>query len=202
MHYMASPYRYLKFWLLPFIRSRIRVEGLDHLPADGRFVVTPNHRSWVDSALVAAALYNNIPKTLKFISQSNKYPYFGALAIHDYNRGEVLNVAHGYLTSGHPVVLFPEGNAHKDGTLRPGKTGAARLAIRANAPILPVAIIGSRGLAMWKSFLWFFAWWMPCRIIIGKPYHLEPLRDPNSKEELYARTEKIISTIHHLMSTS
>lgn len=199
---MASPYRYLKFWLLPFIRRRIRVEGLDHLPADGRFVVTPNHRSWLDSALIAAALYRNVPKTLKFIARSNKYPYFGALAIHDYNRGEVLDVAYGYVSAGHPVVLFPEGNAHKDGLLRHGKTGAARLALRAQVPILPIAIIGSHGIQAWKAAIWFFAWWLPCTIRIGTPYMLTPLPEPHTKEDLYTRTDTIISTLHQLMTAA
>jgi 1-acyl-sn-glycerol-3-phosphate acyltransferase len=199
---MASPYRYLKFWLLPFLRSRIRVEGLDHLPADGRFVVTPNHRSWIDSALVAAALYKNIPKTLKFISKSNKYPYFGALAIPDYDRGEVLQVALGYIHAGHPVVLFPEGNAHKDGSLRHGKTGAARLSLAAHAPIVPIAIIGTHGIQAWKAALWFFAWWMPCTIRIGTPYHLDPLPAQHTKEDLYQRTDTIISNIHQLLTSS
>ena len=42
------------------------------------------------------------------------------------------------------VMIFPEGTRSKTGELRPFKTGAFRLAIEAQVPILPLAVYGTR----------------------------------------------------------
>lgn len=196
---MASPYHYLKFWLLPLLRSRIRVEGLDHLPPDGRYIVTPNHRSWMDSAIIGGALYKNIPQTLRFIAQTRKYPWAGTIAIDKNDKGAVLASAARDLEAGHPVVIFPEGNSHRIPGMRRGKTGAVRLQGMTGAPIIPVGIDGSEGVSILAAVAWFFAFWKPCRVRIGQPMMLAPLPADVTHDELHDRTDVVIAAIEKLI---
>jgi 1-acyl-sn-glycerol-3-phosphate acyltransferase len=50
---------------------------------------------------------------------------------------------------GEAVALFPEGGIRPDGTLGPLRHGAARLALRTGAPVVPAAIIGSYDAQPW-----------------------------------------------------
>ena len=121
---MASPYRFLAWTLLPIMRSRIwTVRGLDYLPASGGFILAANHQSWIDSGILAAAIYRRLNKSLRFVSQSTKYRAMGGLAIDPNNRSSVLDVAVETLNKGFPVVIFPEGNSNSNPELRVGKTG-------------------------------------------------------------------------------
>lgn len=166
---MASPYRVLAYTLLPFLRWRIqRVHGLENLPRGG-FIVAANHQSWIDSALVAAALYRNIEKSIKMVAQSSKYQWLGGIPINEYDKRQVIDIALGYLESGHPIVIFPEGNSNRNPELRSGKTGAARLALRSGLPVVPAGIQGTRGVKAWQAALWFFRFWKPCRVTFGQP---------------------------------
>jgi len=167
---MPSPYRVLAYTVLPLLRWRIsKVEGLEHLPANGGYILVANHQSWIDSGILAGAVFQRINKSLRFVAQSSKYRIFGGIPINEYDKGKVLDIAYGYLQSGHPIVIFPEGNSNKNPGLRSGKTGAGRLALRSGAPVVPVGIQGTKGTKLWQSWLWYFGFWRPCRVTIGSP---------------------------------
>lgn len=167
---MRSPYRLLGVTLLPLIRWRIsKVTGLEHLPSVGPFIVAANHQSWMDSVVVAGAMYNHIPSSLRFIAQSSKYRFLGGIPINEYDKGRVIDVAYGYLEAGHPVIIFPEGNSNKNPELRTGKTGAARLALRSGLPVIPIGIQGTEGVKGWQALGWFLKFWKPCQVMIGRP---------------------------------
>lgn len=165
-----AAYPSLRFWLLPFIRSRIwTVRGIEHLPKDGAFILAPNHQAWIDSAILAAAIYRHLRKPLRFVSMSGKYGVFGTLPIDLQNKHAVIDTAMREMSKGFPIVIFPEGNSNKNLELRTGKTGAARLALRSGLPVIPVGIRGTRGVKPWRSALWFFSFWRPCHVVIGEP---------------------------------
>lgn len=192
---MASPYPSLRWWLLPFIRSRIwTVHGLDNLPAEGGFILAPNHQSWLDSAIVAAAVYRRLTKPLKFVAQSSKWTAVGALPIHDQQRGQVVEVALEFLQAGHPVVVFPEGNSNKNPELRTGKTGAARLALRSGLPVVPVGVKGTRGVRAWRAIIWFFSLLYPCHVDIGPPIAFPKTEVVEGDSELLRTTTATIMT--------
>lgn len=167
---MASPYRILGWTLLPLLRWRIdRIDGFEHLPSDGGFIICPNHQSWIDSGILAAAVFRRIQKPLKYISQTSKYRFFGAIPIQEYDRTETLEVAEGYLRAGHPIVIFPEGNSNPGPNLRPPRTGAARLALRTGRPIIPIGVRGTKGIKFLATLVWFFSFWKSCQVEIGPP---------------------------------
>lgn len=201
---MKSPYHILAYTLLPLLRSRIwTVRGLQHIPTSGGFILVANHQSWIDSAMLAAAVYRRLHKPLKFISQSNKYGSVGALKINKHDRSKVLDQAQAFLEQGFPVVVFPEGNSNADAALRAGKTGAARLALRTGLPVIPVGIKGTRGVAAWRAALWFLSIVRPCHVEIGTPMSFPKTEiHDNQTELLHTTTDTILERISVLSGKS
>ena len=140
--------RSLVYWFtIAFTRTRI--EGREHLPATGPYVIAPVHRSYVDTPITACIT----PRRIRFMGKQEVWKYrpigwfVSALGAFPVNRGsadrEALNRCIAVLEGGEPLVLFPEGE-RKDGPLvHPLFDGAAYVAARAGVPIIPVGIGGS-----------------------------------------------------------
>ncbi len=197
---MASPYPSLRWWLLPFLRSRIwTVRGLGQVPPDGGFILVANHQSWIDSAILAAAVYRRLKKPLKFITQSTKYGAFGGLPIQNDNPGNVIEIALGFLQAGFPVAVFPEGDSNKNPELRTGKTGAARLALRSGLPVVPIGIKGTRGVKAWRAVIWFFSLVYPCHVEIGPTVRFPKIDLTDDQTALLQQTtDAVMSNISDL----
>lgn len=128
-----------------------RVEGVDNVPSTGPAILCSNHLSMVDPVVMAL----NVPRTVYFLGKNEYFAYhyrwfFESLGVMPVARqggqaGES-SLARGaqVLEAGAVLGLYPEGTRSPDGRLYRGKTGAARLAIRTGAPIVPIAVIGSR----------------------------------------------------------
>ncbi|ALU40422.1 acyl-phosphate glycerol 3-phosphate acyltransferase [Kocuria flava] len=136
--------------------ARVRWSGQEHLPASGGFVVVPNHLTELDPLTVAWALYDNgvLPR---FLAKDSLFrvPVVGALLR---ATGQVpvlrgtadaaaaLTAARAVLDAGGTVVVYPEGTltGDPDGWPMTGRTGAARLALAAGVPVVPVAHWGDQ----------------------------------------------------------
>src|SRR5690606_15707306 len=140
--------------LTPLFRAcwRIRVEGLDHVPRQGPAILRPNHTSVIDSFLMPSVL----PRRITFVGKSEYlddwktrylFPALGMIPI-DRRGGDAsrraLEAATRVLERGELFGIYPEGTRSRDGRLHKGHTGAARLALRTGAPLVPVGIIGTR----------------------------------------------------------
>src|SRR4051794_7627840 len=131
---------------------RIKVEGLENLPADGPAILCPNHTSVIDSFILPAVL----PRRITFVGKAEymdswKTKYiFPAMGMIPIDRGggsaseRALNTAAKVLERGELFGIYPEGTRSRDGVLHKGHTGPARLAFRTGAPIVPVGIVGTR----------------------------------------------------------
>ena len=166
-----------KYLLLP-LYTRITVTGLENLPMSGPLVIASNHLNDTDPGI----LCTRIRRPIVFMTKVElfKVPVlaqflraFGAFPV---KRGEAdlsaLRQANAALEKGLAVCFFPEGT--REGPpeqLAEAWPGAALVAYRANALILPVAIHGSGKLALPKMFLY------PYRkaritLTIGEPFVL------------------------------
>ena len=125
-------------------------EGLENVPP-GPAVITPNHISALDSFFVPLAVERRITyvgKAEYLDDWKTRYlfPAMGMIPI-DRSGGEAssvaLDAAAEVLRHGELFGIYPEGTRSRDGLLHRGHTGAARLAVRTNAPIVPVGIRGS-----------------------------------------------------------
>ncbi|HTL85477.1 MAG TPA: lysophospholipid acyltransferase family protein [Acidimicrobiia bacterium] len=130
---------------------RVKVEGRDNVPRRGPVIIACNHRSFLDSifiplvvhrrvTFVAKAEYFDDPKTAWFFRGVGQIPIRreGGSASE-----RALASATEVLENGKVFAIYPEGTRTRDGLLHRGHTGIARLAMRCNAPIVPVGMIGS-----------------------------------------------------------
>jgi 1-acyl-sn-glycerol-3-phosphate acyltransferase len=126
-----------------------RVEGAQKIPREGPVVIASNHISIMDPAVMLVAC----PRVVSYMSRDDvfRYPLLSWLLPRLYaipvSRGAgdlgAIRTAIRTLKSGGAVGIFPEGRRSRTGAIEPFKTGAAAIALRTNAPIVPAAIIGS-----------------------------------------------------------
>jgi len=161
-------YWVLKRTLGPVLRYfyRIRVEGLASVPAAGAAILASNHVSFIDSVFlplvlrrritfVAKAEYFEDPRTAWFFRAVGQIPIsrVGGSASE-----RALAAAREVLERGGLFGIYPEGTRSPDGRLYRGHTGVARLALQTGAPVIAVAMVGTRavqpiGQAVPKVFL-------------------------------------------------
>jgi 1-acyl-sn-glycerol-3-phosphate acyltransferase len=128
---------------------KLKVEGIENLPSDGAVLLAANHASNFD----VIPMQLSISRPIFFMAKSGlfKYPIFEAalrnLGAFPVYRGEkdewALRHAAQVLENGQVLGMFPEGTRSKRKGLSVAKTGAARLALNANCPIVPMAVIGA-----------------------------------------------------------
>ena len=130
---------------------RVRTEGLEKVPSTGGAILAPNHTSVLDSfflPLVVGRAMTYVGKAEYMDDWKTKYlfPAMGMIPI-DRSGGDAssraLDAAVGVLERGELFGIYPEGTRSRSGKLHKGHTGVARIALRANAPIVPVGIIGA-----------------------------------------------------------
>lgn len=133
---------------------RMNVRGRENLPRTGGFVLAVNHTSNFDPWALGLPLY---PKRyLRFMAKSELFWFplgvlitaAGAFKVHR-GRGdtEAIDTAVELVRSGEIVVMFPEGTRQRKGLRKKWEarphTGAARIALDADAPLIPAAIKGT-----------------------------------------------------------
>ena len=184
-----------------------RVEGVEHVPRDGAFIVVSNHCSNFDPPLIGWATGYQIRRIVHFMAkiEMRSWPIIGWLAtqsaVYFVRRGEGDRAAQRFsldaLAAGRAIGMFPEGTRSRDGHLKPGKSGAAFLAMRSGAPLLPVAIAGTQRIFPGRS-RWPHA--TRIRIRIGEPFTLPHQPDGRlDRDQLAAGTDRIMGEIARLL---
>ncbi|MCW2238648.1 acyl-[ACP]--phospholipid O-acyltransferase [Azospirillum canadense] len=127
---------------------RVEVRGAEHLAdLDGPAVITPNHQSFLDGALLAAFLPGMRFAVDTFIAQQAWAKPFLALADHvtiDPTNPMGTRVLARTLAEGHKICIFPEGRITVTGSLMKINGGPGMLADKARCPIVPVCIEGAQ----------------------------------------------------------
>jgi 1-acyl-sn-glycerol-3-phosphate acyltransferase len=91
------------------------------------------------------------------------------------------------LEEGKILGIFPEGRRSKTGEIGPGKPGAAMFALKSNAQVIPVAIIGN------------YRFFQRMTIVFGKPIDMSPYREGKiDSNTLKIVTDKIMDEIKAL----
>ncbi len=139
---------------------RLQVEGLENIPRDTAVILAPNHISSADIPLVAYP----VPRVVHFMAKAELFQarflggFIRCLGAFPVRRGEsdreALRVAERLLAEGEVVAIFPEGHRSEERALIEAHTGVALIAMRADAPVVPVAIWGTeQALHGWR-YLW------------------------------------------------
>ncbi|MBI3958650.1 MAG: 1-acyl-sn-glycerol-3-phosphate acyltransferase [Chloroflexi bacterium] len=186
--------------LLSRLLARVQVEGEENIPATGPFVLAPNHIHLFDLPVIFAYLPR---RTVVFAADKwQNFPILGwllsffgdAIYVH---RGEpdrrALGLALDVLKAGGVLGLAPEGTRSRTGGLQKGRTGVVYLALRGNAPILPVVAFGQE-----KAFAcWLRLRRVPITVRFGEVIHLPPGR--YRAADLDARTDVLMMTMARML---
>ncbi|CAN5386103.1 lysophospholipid acyltransferase family protein [soil metagenome] len=141
-----------------------RIEGAEHIQRERAAVYAVNHTSNVEPPLLFDALKSLFPRLrILYKAELRKLPVLvrafdlaGFVPLERANRGQSLpaiEAAAAALRDGNSFLIFPEGTRSRSGELLPFKKGGFIMALRGQAPIVPVAITGARH-AMRKGSPW------------------------------------------------
>jgi 1-acyl-sn-glycerol-3-phosphate acyltransferase len=159
-----AQHRVARVWgrmLLRIAGTRVRVEGLENIVADGSYIFVSNHLSYMDTPLAIA----HIPAQFRFLAKKGlfKVPFIG---FHLQRAGHIpvarqdARASLRTMTEAARIVrernvsllVFPEGG-RSPGKMREFKEGAAYIAIKAGVPAVPVGIVGTREVLPMDSLL-------------------------------------------------
>lgn len=179
-----------------------RLIGRENLPKDGGLFCA-NHSSLNDPVCLMLALGSRYQLHAMAKAEFMNIPVLGWLlkkaGIFGIERGKsdvtAIKTAMRYLKNGENVLMFPEGTRIKEGVDKHGneseaKAGAAMLAMRTGAPLVPVYIPTRK------------PWFRFTTVVIGEPYHLQAASAKVSAEEYRAVAEDLMERIYALKELS
>jgi 1-acyl-sn-glycerol-3-phosphate acyltransferase len=142
-----------RFWAQSLVKAAgcsVTIYGRENLLKHQVAVYASNHTSYMDTPVIFASL----PFQFRILAKKELWPIAfigwyldrsGQIPIDTRNpRASLASLAGGVkaLRSGMPLFVFPEGGRTPDGELQPFLSGAAFLAIRAQVPLVPLALSG------------------------------------------------------------
>ncbi|MBW1637925.1 lysophospholipid acyltransferase family protein [Microbacterium resistens] len=210
------------FWLLavfvvPFVSFAAKLEfrGRDKLPKDGAFVLAPNHYSEFDPLIVAVAVWR-LGRAPRFMAKESLFrvPVLGWAL----RKTGMIPVARSSSASaakltlkqsaelvehGRGVIVYPEGTLTRDPDLWPmrGKSGAVRLALAGDIPLIPMVQWGTqeimgryaKGLSLWPPR-------KRVQVVVGDPVDLSDLRErAGERGTLTEATDRLMAAITALL---
>lgn len=131
----------------------IRVRGTEHVPRQGPAVLATNHIGYLDFVFVGYGAYQR-GRLTRFMAKKEifDHPVAGPLmrgmkhiAVDRFGRADAaVRAASNALARGEVVGMFPESTISRSFVPAAGKTGAARMAMDAGAPLIPGAVWGTQ----------------------------------------------------------
>jgi 1-acyl-sn-glycerol-3-phosphate acyltransferase len=142
-------FSYWAVFFLYVIGFSLRVNGRQHLPRRGPFLIIANHQSFLDPVAVGLG----VPHHLHYLARKTLFnnPLLGGwlrivnvVPIDQEGVGKegIRNIIQ-RLEAGHPVLVFPEGERCEDGELHPLRPGIGLLIKRVRVPIVPAGVAGA-----------------------------------------------------------
>lgn len=128
----------------------LTVEGLEHLPGSGPYIIAANHHNYLDGVVLGCA----VPPPVAFLVMPRVWHatplhpflhrHIGSIPV-DLDRPDpsALRRALDALAAGRVVGIFPEGPQSLHGRLERGLPGVGLLALRSRVPVVPAGIRGT-----------------------------------------------------------
>ena len=160
----------LFYWFLKFVAIgplatlvfRPRVEGREHVPADGAAILASNHLSAADWIFMPLSLRRRVTflakaeyftgSGVKGFLQRSFFTGAGQVPIDRTSASaaeDAIQAGLRILRQGKLLGIYPEGTRSPDGRLFRGKTGVARMTLETGVPVVPVAMVyGERRLPL------------------------------------------------------
>ncbi|HWB70680.1 MAG TPA: lysophospholipid acyltransferase family protein [Egibacteraceae bacterium] len=165
---------------------RITVAGAEHMPRRGPAVVATNHVGYLDFTFVGYAARGR-RRLVRFLAKKEIFDHrlagplmraMGHIPVDRFGRAaEAIATATAALRRGEVVGMFPEATISRSFVPRDAKSGAARMAMAAGAPLVPGAVWGSQRL-LTKGRPPNFQRGVAVTVTFGEPVPYEPGDDP------------------------
>ena len=192
----------------PLIRlyGRLRVEGAEHVPADGPAIIAADHRSMFDIPVMVVAS----PRRVYFMAKQELYGdpvrnwvwhHLGGFPVRrQISDLRAIDTAIALLERGEVVALYPEGTRSRSGEMLPFLLGAAWMALRTGSPIVPCGVVGTGIEPGWdgRSAPWIGK---HVRVRFGPPIETDLERDARRRRlKAEALTREVGDRIRGLMA--
>lgn len=213
-------FRVLAAFVVPLMGaiSKMEIKNSDKMPREGAFVLAPNHYSNLDPLVMALAVWK-LGRAPRFLAKASlfKVPVVGAalrstgqipVERAGSNRvSEPLRAANELVANGHCIIIYPEGTLTRDPGLWPmrGKTGAVRMALEQNIPIIPSAHWGtqeimprySKKISVFPRKIIRITFGDPVDLsaFVGRPLNAATLRE--ATEVVMAAVTKLVEELRH-----
>ncbi|WP_141335469.1 1-acyl-sn-glycerol-3-phosphate acyltransferase [Paenibacillus sp. tmac-D7] len=185
-------YRFLRgvFRLMFSVMFRLKAEGRENIPKEGAVVLCANHTSNWDPPVLGSLLERKVhymakAELFELPVLKQVLPRIGAFPV---KRGGVskdsIRLSLQLLKNGEIIGVFPEGTRSNAGGM--GKKGAASLALKSGATVIPAAIIGNYSL------------FRPMKVVYGPAIDISEFADAGS-EGLEQATDKIMTVIREMV---
>lgn len=190
--------------LITFCTMRAKVYGVENFPKRGPALIVINHLGDADAILLAASVPYAIDGMgkIELIDDQRASLILRAYGVIWVHRGRperrALRAALDGLAEGRMIVLAPEGRQSVIGGLEEGNEGAAFLAMKSGAPIVPIAMTGTENenvyghIKKWKR--------AEVTLTVGKPFYLQ--EQANRQEMLREGTRQIMESLASLLPES
>ncbi|WP_336645370.1 lysophospholipid acyltransferase family protein [Microbacterium sp. USHLN186] len=195
--------------------AKITVADAHKLPRKGPFVLAPNHYSEFDPLIVAIAVYRT-GRLPRFMAKDSLFrvPVLGwvlrrtgmipvARTSSASAAKQTLAASRELVENDRGVIVYPEGTLTRDPQMWPmrGKSGAVRLALTADIPLIPVAHWGTQAImARYQKGLSLWPLRKPVRVVFGDPVDLSDLRGRAGEPGVLAEaTERLMAAITALL---
>lgn len=183
-HGESGLYTFCRWLAVPLFGGlyRCRVRGAENLPAHGAAIVITNHKSNIDPVIVGMLF----DRPLAYMAKKELFrnaalrKLISTLGAFPIDRGagdrEALATSLDVLAHGGVLLMFPEGHRQRDDEVHEFLPGAAMIALRSGAPVVPMAMDGTqRMLRGGRPGL------PALRALIGPPLRFDDLPGRNSK---------------------
>lgn len=184
------------------IFAKVEFKGTEFVPKTGGVIITTNHQSRIDTPILA--INPARPDISALVAESYRKSLIfrfllgntGVIWI-DRTQADFKAMRAGIqaIQKGVAMGIAPEGTRSKTGQLMEGKSGAVLLAMKANVPIVPVAIIGTKG-ALKKIVTLKHPHIL---VRFGPAYQLTAINPANRETDLVQKTDEIMCRIAALL---
>ncbi|GIK75104.1 MAG: 1-acyl-sn-glycerol-3-phosphate acyltransferase [Chloroflexota bacterium] len=185
---------------------QLSIEGRENIPTVGGCILTCNHTMGPDFLVIGYLSPRQIYFMVKAeLMEANRWlgqflRYHGCFPIHR-GEGDMGAVQHAInlVQSGRVLGMFPEGTRSRSGKLQRGRSGAAYVAIQAQAPIVPAVVINSEPIFQRSNYL---SLKPRAQVLarVGEP--LPPPHDPNDRRSLRSYTRDVMAAMANLLPPS
>jgi 1-acyl-sn-glycerol-3-phosphate acyltransferase len=183
------------------VLGRLDVTGRESVPPFGPLIVIANHLSNNDPPVLISTInrrLNFIAKQELFNNPINRF-VLKEIGVHPFDRSgravDIIKLSLRLLAQDKPVVMFPEGTRSLDHSMQKGLPGAAYIAMKSQAIILPVGIVGTEKFSS-RRMMFPFA---RIGVNIGQPFTLPSIEGRPSHDVLRSMADMMMSRIAMLL---